>query len=151
MWIGVTQGFDTKLYLLLQLDKLVNLSSYKTNSTFQNHLSLTYKGNQIKWFLIYILAANDGFLLTTLKLNTFKDIQSSLHYKRGRAYENLSVRSSSCAKLSLFEITRASVLFSRKFSRQFNVLQKWNFCDCDLHHIFQSENFRFIFFLRKIV
>ena len=31
---GVTQGFDTKLYLFLQLDKLVNLSSYKTKLYF---------------------------------------------------------------------------------------------------------------------
>ena len=29
--------------------------------------------------------------------------------------------------LNLFEITRASVLFSRKFQMQFNVLRKWEF------------------------
>ena len=44
--------------------------------------------------VLNILAPNDGFLLiTTLKLNTFKVIQSSLHYKRGRGYENLCISS----------------------------------------------------------
>ena len=57
----------------------------------------------------------------------------------------VSLRSSSWGNLSLFEITRASVLFSRKFQRQFNISQKWSFSDCDVHHIFQSENFRLIF------
>ena len=39
-----------------------------------------------------ILAPNEGFLLiTTLKVNTFKVIQRSLHYKRGLGYENLCI------------------------------------------------------------
>ena len=56
----------------------------------------------------------------------------------------LSVRSSQ-GNLSLFEITRASVLFFRKFQVQFNALRKREFCDSSLHHILESENFRFSF------
>ena len=42
--------------------------------------------------VLNILAPNEGFLLiTTLKLNTFEVIQSSLHYKRGGGYENLCI------------------------------------------------------------
>ena len=44
--------------------------------------------------VLNILAPNDGFLLiTTLKLNTFKVIQSILHYKQGRGYENSCISS----------------------------------------------------------
>ena len=45
---------------------------------------------------------------------------------------------------------RNPVLFSRKFQMQFNVLRKREFFDSSLHHIFESENFRFPFFVRKI-
>ena len=97
---GVTQGFDTKLYLFLQLDKLVNLSSYKTKLYFSKSF-VAYLQRKLNKFIcstnkmvLNILAPNDGFLLiTTLKLNTFKVIQSSLHYKRGRGYENLCIYS----------------------------------------------------------
>ena len=49
---GVTQGFDTKLYLFLQLGKLVNYRATKPNSTFQNHSSLT-AGNLLNMFHKY--------------------------------------------------------------------------------------------------
>ena len=86
MKCGVTQGFDTKLYSFLQLDKLVNLSSYKTKLYFSKSFVayLQMKLNKINMFHKYngslvlnTLAPNDGFLLTTLKLNTFKVIQST--------------------------------------------------------------------------
>ena len=47
----------------------------------------------------------------------------------------------------LFEITRASVLFSRKFQMQFN--ESENFSDSSLQHIFESKYFRFPFLREK--
>ena len=60
--------------------------------------------------VLNILAPNDGFLLiTTLKLNTFKVIKRVFCIiSRAGA---MKIR----GNLSLFEITTASVLFSRKF------------------------------------
>ena len=43
----------------------------------------------------------------------------------------------------LFEITRASVLFSQEFQMQLKVLNSENFSYSSLPHIFESENFRF--------
>ena len=68
--------------------------------------------------VLNILAPNDGFLLiTTLKLNTFKVIKRvfCIISRAGAMKIRVSVRSSSWGNLSLFEITTASVLFSRKF------------------------------------
>ena len=51
--------------------------------------------------------------------------------------------------LDLFEITRASVLFSRKFKMQFSILQKWEFFLCFLLSI-TFFNPQISFFLRKV-
>ena len=53
--------------------------------------------------------------------------------------------------LSLFEITRASVLFSRKFRRNLKFYKSENFSDYSLNHILESENFKGFLCLRKIV
>ena len=87
--------------------------------------------------VLNILAPNDGFLLTTLKLNTFKVIQSSLHYKRGRGYENLCI-------YSLIVVGELEPFWNYKgFSIIFpKILEA-------IYHIFPSENFRFIFFYQN--
>ena len=70
-------------------------------------------------------APNDGFLLNTLK-TPFRLSRALLDIQRcilSGAINFATVRSSQ-GILSLFEITRASVLFSRKFYVQLNVLRK---------------------------
>ena len=73
----VMQRLETKLYSFLQLDKLVNLSSYKTKIYFFKIIyHLLKKGNLITIFhkynvFFYAGPPNDGFLLNTLKLKTF--------------------------------------------------------------------------------
>ena len=51
--------------------------------------------------------------------------------------------------MSLFEFTRASVLFSRKFRRNFKFYESKNFSDSSLHRLFESETFRFPFSTKK--
>ena len=63
---------------------------------------------------------------------------------RSGATKFLSVRSSQ-GNLSLFEITRASVFFSENFRRNLTFYESKNFSDSSLHHILESENFRFPF------
>ena len=50
-----------------------------------------------------------------------------------------------CSDLSLFEITSASVLFCENFRCNLTYYESENFSDSSLHHIFESENFRFPF------
>ena len=74
--------------------------------------------------------SNDDFLLNTLKTR-FRQLQSTFssletHYILSVAIKFVSVRSSYWT-LSIFEITRASVLFSRNFYMQFIVLRMWEF------------------------
>ena len=70
-------------------------------------------------------APNDRFLLNALKTlfsvpRVLLDLQKCI---LSGAIKFVSVRSSQ-GNLSLFEITRASVLFSRQFQMQFNALRK---------------------------
>ena len=51
--------------------------------------------------------------------------------------------------LSFFEITGASVYFTENFRYNLTHYQSENFTDSFLHHIFESENFRFPFFYEK--
>ena len=73
--------------------------------------------------------------------NTFQAIQIQKCILSG-AKKFIPVRSSQ-GNLSLFEITRASVLFSRKFQLQF--YEGDSFSDSSAHRIFDSENVRFPF------
>ena len=52
--------------------------------------------------------------------------------------------------LRLFEITRNSELFSENFRCNLTYYEGDNFSDSFFHHIFESENFRIPFYLRKI-
>ena len=47
--------------------------------------------------------------------------------------------------LSVFEITRASVLFPENFRCNLKLYESKNFSDSSLYRIFESENFRFSF------
>ena len=73
--------------------------------------------------------------------NTFQAIQIQKCILSG-AKKFIPVRSSQ-GNLSLFEITRASVSFSRKFQLQF--YEGDSFSDSSAHRIFDSENVRFPF------
>ena len=82
------------------------------------------------------------FRLSRVLLDLCKSILS-------RALKFVSVQSSQ-GNLSLFEITRASLLFSRKFQMQMNVLyESYNFFVSSLRHSFESETLRFPFFYKK--
>ena len=59
--------------------------------------------------------------------NTFQAIQSTLKSLEMYSNRRYKICTSSVILGELFEITRASVLFSRKFQMQFNVLWKWEF------------------------
>ena len=78
--------------------------------------------------------------------STFLAIQSSfrcpeIHSKR--RYK-ICICSVILGTLRLFEISRGSVLLSRKFLMQFIALRiRENFSDSHLNHTFESENFRF--------
>ena len=91
------------------------------------------------------MAPNDGFLLNTLK-TVFRLSRVLLDQKctLSGAITFLSVRSSQ-GNLNLFEITRASVLFSQEFQIQWNVLRSENCSYSSFHHIFESKKFRFPF------
>ena len=54
-------------------------------------------------------------------------------------------------QLSLFEITRASLLFSRNWNFRWNLkfYERRNFSYSTLHHIFESQNVRFPFSTRN--
>ena len=97
--------------------------------------------------LLYTGEPNDVFPLNALKKHFRLSRVLSALWKciLSSAIKFVSVRSSQ-GNLSLFEITRASVLFSRKFQTQF--YESKNFSDSSLHRTFESENFGFLF-LRK--
>ena len=76
-------------------------------------------------------APNDVFLLNTLK-SLFRLSRVLLDLNR-----------------CILSDARTSVLFSPKFEMQFNELRKWDFFQTSLHRIFESENFRVFFFVRK--
>ena len=52
---------------------------------------------------------------------------------------------SSLGNFSLFEITRSSVFFLENFKCILTFYESKNFSDSSLHHILESENFRFPF------
>ena len=93
-------------------------------------------------------APNDSFLPHSLKTlfrlsRVFLDLQKCI---LSGAIKFVSVRSSQGnLSMSLFEITRASVLFSLKFQTQLSALRKTHFFYSSGHHIFASENFGFLF------
>ena len=51
----------------------------------------------------------------------------------------------------LFEITRASVFFPENFRCNLAFYESENFSDSSLHHILESENFRFPFSTKNSV
>ena len=90
----------------------------KPKSTFLlNHLSLTYKGNLINMFHKYNGSLHRGtqrrFAPKSIETGNFLGYPEYCILCRGMKI-CVSVRSS-YGNLNLFEITRASVLFSRKF------------------------------------
>ena len=122
-----------------------NLLIYRTTkpkSTFLlNHLAYAYKGNLINIFhkyngALYRGAPKDDFLLNTLRLKTFLGYPEYCILCRAMKI-CVSVRSS-YGNLNLFEITRASVLLSRKFKRQFNALTKMRIFLIPLSIIFSN-------------
>ena len=47
--------------------------------------------------------------------------------------------------MTLFQITRASVLLARKFRCNLTYYESEDFSDSSLHHLFESENVGFLF------
>ena len=108
---------------------------------------------QIHFQLLKISGApKDGFLLQLIALKTpFRPSRVLLDLQKctlSSAKKIISVWSSQ-SNLSLFEITRASVLFSRKFQLQLKFYGSENFAHSSLHRILESENFRFSFLYEK--
>ena len=124
-------------------------SAMKQNNT-RMHCSQTRQDNKQHG----VSVSNSGTFLRDLNLdliNTLKtlfrlfrvliDLQK---YILSGAIKFVSVQSSKIS-LSLFEITRASVLFSRKFQMHFKFYESENFFYSFFHRIFESENFTFPF------
>ena len=104
--------------------------------------------------LIYLRRENkagtprEGFLLHTLKIlfrlsRVLLDLQKCI---LSGAIKFVSVRSS-WGNLSLFEITRAfnQYYYPENFRCNLRYHESENFADSSLHHIFESENFSFLF------
>ena len=135
---------DLKLTKVLSYPKIIAFFSIYNVLGYQSYLAQVFP---FCWLVLpfgernklLIGAPNDGFLFRLSRV-LFRYLE--MHSKRRVKFVSVW---SSLGNLSLFEITKAWVLFFRNFRWNLTHYEREKFSDSSCHHIFESEKFRFLF------